>query len=74
MKYYLHRETIKNNKKGAMKRKDVRKVLKQWVLRENTEYNCLKFTFLDIGIHKSEMNKVFESLVDEVYKMVGKEA
>jgi len=56
-----------------MKRKDVRKTLKKWINREKTEYNHLYYTFVDIGVGGAKMNNQFESLVDEVDKMIRKE-
>jgi len=52
-----------------MKRKDIRKVLKRWVHRNDTGYNDLRHTFLNIGLDGTRMSKEFESLVDEVYNM-----
>lgn len=53
----------------GMTRKEIRKVLKKWVYVNHAGYNYLKHTFIDVGIFKTKMNKEFESLVDEVYKM-----
>jgi hypothetical protein len=53
-----------------MKRKDIRKILKKWVYREKTGYHHIWYTFVDIDIGGEKMSSQFESLVDEVYKMV----
>ena len=53
-----------------MKRKEIRKTLKKWLVRETTEYNCLEYTFVDVELGKTTMTPSFESLVDEVYKMI----
>ena len=57
-----------------MKRKDIRKTLKKWVYNSSTtNYGHIwkKYVFTDVDSNK--MSKEFESLVDEVYKMIGKE-
>lgn len=55
-----------------IKRKDIRKALKKWVDREECAFNYLLYTFIDTGVGGSKMNKTFESLVDEVYKLTQK--
>jgi len=54
-----------------MKRKDIHKVLKRWVHRNDTGYNDLRHTFLDIGLDGIRMSKEFQSLVDEVDKIIN---
>jgi hypothetical protein len=56
-----------------MERKEIRKILKKWVAREQTEYNHIWHTFVDISLRGEKMSKQFESLVDEVYNMQRKE-
>jgi len=53
-----------------MKRKEIRKILKGFVYNKMTDYNGLRYAFVDIGIHGTKMSKEFESLVDEVDKMI----
>jgi len=58
-----------------MKRKEIRKILKQWVHKRSNHINGIDYIFVN-RVHpygSVKMSKVFESLVDEVDKMIRKE-
>lgn len=64
-----------------MIRPQIRRILKKWVYEQKTEYNGIYYAFIDIRLnHKpkpcpfsTHMTPIFESLVDEVYKMTQEE-